>query len=83
MKQELFMMEFDLLAACENDHELLSTILPIDHSTNDRNIMFRINGFSSNHSTGASPIAFQETTVFTDDLHYILKGNKLLKCCLE
>lgn len=36
--------------------------------------MFRINGVADTHN-GVS--------VFTDDLHYILKGNKLLKCCLE
>lgn len=74
IKRDVFMFEFDLIGAAAGDPEKMRSILELDEMTNERTIMFRINGVAVNHG---------EASVFTDDLHYILKGNKLLKCCLE
>jgi hypothetical protein len=50
-KQEVFLMEFNLLAALGNDVGKLKEILQLDSSTNDRTIMFRINGVTQSHKS--------------------------------
>ena len=70
IKQEMFMMEFDLYQLIE-DARLVPQIIPIDFEANSKSIIFKINGVCHGK------------TVFSDELHYLIKGNKLIKCAIE
>ena len=62
------MLCFDLMDKQKNE---LSDALQITDGMTGRQFMFKIQGY------------IHGQTVFTDHIHYLLKGGKLMKCALE
>ena len=67
-KQETFLLSFDLM---DRESGILRDALKITDGMTGRQFMFKIQGY------------IHGQTVFTDSLHYLLKGGKLMKCSLE
>lgn len=62
------MLCFDLM---DKDKEELNEALKITDGMTGRQFMFKIQGYAHGQ------------TVFTDQIHYLLKGGKLMKCTLD
>ena len=68
LKQETFLLCFDLVDKQTNE---LNEALKITDGMTGRQFLFKIQGYVHGQ------------TVFTDNIHYLLKGGKLMKCALE
>ena len=68
LKQETFMLCFDLM---DKDKNELDKALGITDGMTGRQFLFKVQGYAHGQ------------TVFTDHIHYLLKGGKLMKCALE
>lgn len=68
LKQETFLLCFDLM---DRDKNELIKALKITDGMTGRQFLFEIQGYAHG------------LNVFTDNIHYLLKGGKLMKCALE
>ena len=74
------MLEFDMRSAIDDIFNL-HPIIPIDFEINQKAILFKLNV----NSLLINPLqgTCHGQPVFSDDLHYMIKGNKLLRCTVE
>jgi hypothetical protein len=68
LKQETFTLCFDMV---DRQTGILNEALRITDGMTGRQFMFKIQGYCHGQ------------TVFTDHIHFLLKGGKLMKCSLD